>query len=140
MIGILLWNLVVFVAGAVSMVISAWWWMTSQDMDQIHSEKSPLTESILPDELVNKLKQEEGFHRRETCLSLNLILQFFFQVCLWWYLLQLYYDLPSTVTLFTGVKVQWILIIHYWIMCYTLKEDESVNIPNLCLKTLFFAV
>ncbi|KAK8407599.1 hypothetical protein O3P69_002273 [Scylla paramamosain] len=79
MIGILLWNFLVFVAGAVSMMISIWWWMTSQDVEQIQSEKSSLTESILPDELVNKLKQEEGFHRRETCLSLNLILQFFFQ-------------------------------------------------------------
>ncbi|XP_045131499.1 PDZ domain-containing protein 8-like isoform X9 [Portunus trituberculatus] len=79
MIGILLWNFLVFVAGAVSMLVSVWWWMTSQNVEQILSEKSSFTETMLPDELVNKLKQEEGFHRRETCLSLNLILQFFFQ-------------------------------------------------------------
>ncbi|KAG0726676.1 PDZ domain-containing protein 8 [Chionoecetes opilio] len=79
MLGILLWNLLVFVAGAASMVLSAWWWMTSHDVEQTHSERPSLTESILPDELMNKLRQGEGFHRRETCLSLNLILQFFFQ-------------------------------------------------------------
>ncbi|MPC48848.1 hypothetical protein E2C01_042634 [Portunus trituberculatus] len=61
------------------MLVSVWWWMTSQNVEQILSEKSSFTETMLPDELVNKLKQEEGFHRRETCLSLNLILQFFFQ-------------------------------------------------------------
>lgn len=100
MIGILLWNLLVFVAGALSMVVSAWWWMTSQDLECTQNEKPYVTESILPDELVNKLKQGEGFHRRETCLSLNLILQFFFQVCLCLYFM---FGHVMGVTALTGI-------------------------------------
>ncbi|XP_069191633.1 PDZ domain-containing protein 8-like isoform X1 [Procambarus clarkii] len=79
MLGILLWNIFVFAAGAVSVVVSAWWWLTTQSLPEPESKKPSITDTNLPEELVDKLKQGDGFHRRETCLALNLILQFFFQ-------------------------------------------------------------
>ncbi|XP_053629012.1 PDZ domain-containing protein 8 isoform X2 [Cherax quadricarinatus] len=79
MLGILLWNVFVFAAGAVSVIVSAWWWITTQKLPEPETEKPTITDTSLPEELVDKLRQGDRFHRRETCLALNLILQFFFQ-------------------------------------------------------------
>ncbi|KAG7169249.1 PDZ domain-containing protein 8-like isoform X3 [Homarus americanus] len=79
MLGILLWNIFVFAAGAMSIVVSAWWWIMTQKLPEPEAKKPTVTDTSLPEELVDKLKQGDGFRRRETCLALNLILQFFFQ-------------------------------------------------------------
>lgn len=83
MLSILLWNIFVFAAGAMSIVVSAWWWITTLELPEPETKKPTVTDTSLPEELVNRLKQGDGFHRRETCLALNLILQFFFQVRLY---------------------------------------------------------
>ncbi|XP_066937776.1 PDZ domain-containing protein 8 isoform X2 [Macrobrachium rosenbergii] len=77
MIGILLWNLFMFLAGAVAVLLSAWWWITNQESSNSEQERPTVTSTCLPNVLIDKLKQ--GLHRRETCFALNLVLQFFFQ-------------------------------------------------------------
>ncbi|XP_071530417.1 uncharacterized protein Pdzd8 [Panulirus ornatus] len=79
MLSILLWNIFVFAAGAVSIVVSAWWWITTLELPEPETKRPTVTDTSLPEELVDRLKQGDGFRRRETCLALNLILQFFFQ-------------------------------------------------------------
>lgn len=78
--------------GGVCVVAAAWWWLVSQDdataamMEETEATKERERERLsslntaLPEELLHKLKQGDAFHRRETCFTLNLILQFFFQV------------------------------------------------------------
>ncbi|XP_076061175.1 PDZ domain containing 8 isoform X2 [Oratosquilla oratoria] len=77
MLGLLLWGGLAYIAGALSVVGFIWWWYS------VHPSKPDfkpvVQETHLPEELAKVLKQEGGYKRRETCLALNLLLQFFFQ-------------------------------------------------------------
>ncbi|XP_068221241.1 PDZ domain-containing protein 8-like isoform X1 [Palaemon carinicauda] len=77
MLEILFWNLFMFVAGGVTVLLSAWWWIANQEKPNLEQERPTITNTVLPNVLIDKLKQ--GLHRRETCFALNLVLQFFFQ-------------------------------------------------------------
>ncbi|KAK7073148.1 hypothetical protein SK128_011365 [Halocaridina rubra] len=79
MLGVLLWNIFLFAAGAITVLVSAWWWILNYESPTIEPTRPTITNSSLPGSLVDKLKQGIGLHRRETCFALNLILQFFFQ-------------------------------------------------------------
>ncbi|ROT86077.1 PDZ domain-containing protein 8 [Penaeus vannamei] len=78
MLGAFLWNLFIFASGAISILISAWWWITSQEELAPEPKRRPVINSSLPEDLAEKLRAD-SYHKRETCFALNLILQFFFQ-------------------------------------------------------------
>ncbi|CAL4067440.1 unnamed protein product [Meganyctiphanes norvegica] len=65
--------------------VFVWWEMLFASRQKTLTDnpesKSPgVSQAQLPDELLKKIKKgEEGYQRRETCVALNLLLQFFFQ-------------------------------------------------------------
>lgn len=82
MFGLFMCGICAYVAGAVSIIVATWWWLTTQKAltDKPESASPGVSQAQLPEELLKKIKKgEEGYQRRETCVALNLLLQFFFQ-------------------------------------------------------------
>ena len=71
------WVLVIYISGALS-VLAAWFWLSVVETRPKRRTREP--EIRVPHFLQRAI--DEGQYKAETCVTLNLLLQFFFQVVL----------------------------------------------------------